>query len=593
MIVVSTEIMGRRHGPIAQSRGPVSGKIIINLPQLPIINYDLTDVVTSASINYSMDLASELSFEVVDPGLEFSKNNYFIVGRDVMYETQTVGRINSQTGDVIMVRQMFEIARVQVSQGPGGSATFSIQCYTKAIQQMRRDRTPGTIPGNGTAFVKAAAAKYGLQFFGEQTSKAKQITKSSGSKQAQSLWDVMQNLANDAKFVLFEVDGVLVFASEKYLMHKWGTVVSRTKKITTNSKTNKKTITNVTRRFVDLSFSDYKNKPQGVGSEFISSNAAFELTEYPTITKSFNDPYAGDGSCTVLRTNGTQLRPGMTAYVGNVPNMSGYYLITDISFNELTGDPVSVSFRTPVKDEKKEKIKDLPIGARYQQTYISGDRIITPRPPVSPKAISTISFDKSSGLDRRILPLPTEASPYSYPTMRIANLTQSYPERRSEIYGSVKPQKNSTLEVETVSVIGNINLYNRPILAKRRGSSKVIDFQTLLSVTYTFESGSEWLSILLPTVFTEGGEAVVRPSSQVIADYLGNGGWEGTAKHLGVIRGATRMNSIANARDYAFLLSWQQNHILFKRLSKSQLQNPNLNMAGGEDSEWTAGGAYE
>lgn len=588
-----SEIIGRKFGPIAEGRGPVNGKIIINLPQLPIINYDITDVVTSASINYTLDLASELSFEIIDKGLQFSKNNYFVVGRDVMYETQTVGRINSQTGDVIRVRQMFEIAKVQVSQGPGGSPVFSIQCYTKAIQQMKRDRQPGSVPGNGTAFVRAAAAKYGLQFYGEQTSKVKQITKTSGSKQAQSLWDVMQNLANDAKFVLFEVDGVLVFASEKYLMHKWGTQVLRSTKTTTNPKTNKKTTTTSVKRFVRLVFDEAINKPSGAGAEFLTNSAAFELTEYPSINKSYNDPYAGDGSCTVIRTNGTQLRPGMTAYVGNVPNMSGYYLITDVSFNELTGDPVSVSFRSPVKDNEKEKIKDLPIGAKYQQTYISGANIITPRAPISSKAVTSISFDKSSGLDKRLLPLPTEASPYSYPTMRIANLTLTYPERRSEIYGVVKPQVVSTLEVETVVVVGNLDLYNRPILAKRQGKSKVIDFQTLFSITYTFESGSEWLSILLPTVFTEGGEAVIKPSSQVIADYEANGGWNGTAKHLGVIKGSTRMNSIANARDYAFLLSWQQNHVIFKRLSKSELQDPNLNIAGGEDSEWTAGSQYE
>lgn len=584
-----SEVLGRRHGPLAERTVP-NGRIIINLPQLPILNYDITDLVTSASINYTMDLASELSFEIVDPGLNFAKNNYFIIGRDVMYETQTIGRINSQTGDVIRVRQMFEIAKVQVSQGPGGSPTFSIQCYTKAIQQMRRDRKPGSIPGNGTAFVRAAAAKYGLQFYGEQTSKVKQITKTKGSKQAQSLWDVMQTLASDAKFVLFEVDGILVFASEKYLLHKWGTEQVTVPKTITNAKTGKKTIVQKKQNFVDLQFRAFRYKPAKTGSEFISRHKAFELTEVPTITQSFNDPYAGDGSCTVLRTNGTQLRPGMTAFVGDVPNMSGYYLITDVSFNELTGDPVSVGFRTPQRDETKEAVKDLPIGSVFQQTYISNLDVVNPRSPITSKNIATVSFDKSTGLDKRILPLPTQDSPYSYPKMKVANLTQSYPLLRASIYGTLKPHKDSTLEFETLTVTGNIDLYNRPVLAKRQGKSKIIDFQTLSSITHTFESGSEWLSVLLPTVFTEGGEAVVKPSSQVIADYEANGGWEGSAKHLGVIRGSTRMNSIANARDYAFLLSWQQNHTLFKRLSKSQLQNPNLNIPGGEDSEWTAGG---
>ena len=577
------EILPRRHGPIAE-RGVPNGRIIINLPQLPIINYDITDLVTSASISYTMDLASELSFEIIDPGLEFAKNNYFVIGRDVMYETQTIGRIDSKTGDVIRVRQMFEVAKVQVSQGPGGSAVFSVQCYTKAIQQMRRDRSPGSVPGNGTAFIRAAARKYGLEFYGEQTSKVKQITKTKGSKQAQSLWDVMQNLANDAKFVLFEVDGILVFASEKYLLHKWGTNTSLLPKTTTNSKTGKKVTTFERKKYVDLVFSARRYKPQGLGSEFITKSRAFELTEYPTITKSFNDPYAGDGSCTVLRTNGTQLRPGMTAYVGNVPNMSGYYLITDVTFNELTGDPVSVSFRTPQKDDTKEAIKDLPIGAVYQQTYISNVDIVKPRAPLSAKALTSVAFDKSTGLDKRILPLPTQSSPYSYPTMKVANITQTYPFLRSQIFGAVKPEKESTLEIETLAVIGNLDLYNRPVLAQRNGSSKNIEFKTLNSITITFESGSEWLSVIVPRIYTINSQAVELTVQQAVNLYETNGGWNGSAKHLGVLRGSTRMNSIANARDYAWLLSWQQNHTLFKRLTKSQLSNPSLNIAGGADS---------
>lgn len=588
-----SEISLRQYGPIAQ-RAPFKRRILIaNLPTLGVNNYDITEHITQASVNYSIDMAAELSFDIIDRNLLFAKNNYFIIGRDVIYETQSVGRIDSDSGTVQFVRQLFEISKVTVSQGPGGSPTFSVQCYTKAIQQMKRDRQPGSISGNGTAFIRAAAEKYGLRFFGEQTAKSKQITKASGSKQAQSLWDVMQNLASDAKFVLFEVDGVLVFASEKWLMHKWGTNSIVDVKTTTNKSTKKTTTTKKQLRYVTLTFNGMTNRASVSGRQpFELSNdsefgRAFELIEYPSITKSDNDPYAGNGSCTVLRTNGTQLRPGMTAYVGGIPNMSDYYLITDVTFNELTGDPVSVSFRSPEKNLQKEKIKDLPIGTTYEQTYVSGSNLISPRAPVTSKTISTLLFDRDTGLDKRIIPLPTAESPFSYPVMPFANLTQQFPQMKSQIMSSVKPQKESTLENETVIIAGNINLYERPVKARRNGSSKIINFDTLGIFTVTLESGSEWLTILLPTIWTEGGEAVEKTGSEVVDVLEDSGGWESeSAKHFGVIRGTTRTNSIINARDYTFLLDLQQRHILLKRLTKLELKNSNLNLPGGDDSQW-------
>jgi len=591
------EVDFRQYGPIAQ-RAPFARKIsIANLPTIGSSNYDITEFITQASVSYSIDMAAELSFDIIDRDLLFAKNNYFVIGRDVIYETQAVGRIDSGDGTVQFVKQLFEISKVSVSQGPGGSPTFSVQCYTKAIQQMKRDRQPGSVSGNGTAFIKAAAAKYGLRFFGENTAKAKQITKSSGSKQAQSLWDVMQNLASDAKFVLFEVDGVLVFASEKWLMHKWGTNSVVDTKTTVNSKTKKKTTTRKNLRYVNLTFSGIRSRAAVGGNPLAplinpdEFGRAFELTEYPNITKSDNDPYAGNGSCTVLRVNGTQLRPGMTAYVGGIPNMSDYYLITGVTFNELTGDPVSIEFRSPEKNLEKEKIKDLPIGSTYEQTYITDTQLITPRPPVTSKTISTVLFDKDTGLDRRLIPLPTAEFPYRYPTMPFANLTQQFPRQKSQIIAAVKPAKDSTLENETVVVTGNINLYERPVLAQRLGSSKIITFNTLGVVTVTVESGSEWLTIILPTIWTEGANAVQKTATEVINLFEDSTGYEGLnpGKHLGVVRGTTRTNSIINARDYTFLLDLQQRHILMKRLTKAELADPELNLGGAEDSQWYGG----
>ena len=348
--------------------GPQQRRIIIaDLPNFGKGSFtDVSQFVTQASVNYTMDMASELSFDILDPGLLMSKNNYFILGRDIIYQTETIGQVAPASSVTRPVSQLFEIANVTVSQGPGGSCSYSVKCYTKAVQQMKRDKKGGTIKGGGSQYVKNAAKKYGLKFAGQETSKGGSTTSAKGSREAESVWDIIQRIAESAQFVCFEVDGYLIFASEQWLLHKWG-VDKRTVPNMIPDKKNpgkKKQKGFKEQRWVPLQFPNDS-------IDYVGTPGRFLLTEHPNITKSDNDPYAGDGGCTVERVNGTQLRPGMTAYVGTGPNMSGFYLITDVSFNEMSPDAVSVSFRTVERTEQQKKnLKLLPIGEKYTQTYV-------------------------------------------------------------------------------------------------------------------------------------------------------------------------------------------------------------------------------
>ena len=222
---------------------------------------------------------------------------------------------------------------------------------------MKRDKNPRAISSSsGTAFVREAAKKYGLDFVGEETSKSIKINKASGKSAADSLWNVLDNLANDAKFKLFEADGTLYFASMKWLLHKWGTRsigVTVEKKNTTTGNIEKK---DIVRRFIPL-------VPGKLGKDF-------ELMSLPEMHKSDNDPMDADGSATIARMNGTSLRPGMTVFVDGIPSFVGYYLINSVDYEELSPNPVSISFLTPEKDPKD--IVQLPVGPRFAAT---GDMI--------------------------------------------------------------------------------------------------------------------------------------------------------------------------------------------------------------------------
>lgn len=558
-----------------QNRGPYTRKILIaDLPNLQNGAFtDISGLVTQASVNYTMDMASELSFEVIDPNLRMAENNYFTIARDVIYETQTLGRIEPYEPGVVFVRQLFEIANVTVSQGPGLSPVFSVKCYTKAIQQMKRDRKiASSIKGTGTQFVRNAAKKFGLQFYGQQTSKSQQI-KSSGSKQADSLWTIMERLADDAKFVLFEVDGILVFGSEEWLLNKWGSNSMSVPKFKKDPKTNTRVPDgNKTVRFISLQF---PNKSEN----YIGRSGVFTLTGYPSITKSDNDPRDADGSCTVEKITGTQIRPGMTAYVGNIPNMSGYFLVESVTFNEMSPDPVSVSFRTPERDEEKYKKKELPVGIKYVQTYADKSIKVTTTQQAAKNA-SGQSRSKPPK-DARLFPLPDSSNPYRYPQMVYANLTTAYPAFKNEITGG-EPGKNSTGDKDTVIYNGTYNLYERPCLPAGNNGPK-----TTYTFSITEEYGSEFRAIILPSIFTEGGVAVEKSQEAVIAAYEAAGGYEGAGKHLGVVRGETRQDAENNARDYAKLISWQQNLILDKRFPNYAGAHQNIpNTAGGSDSVW-------
>lgn len=315
----------------------------------------------SLKVSFTMDEASALSFEIIDPGFEMTKNNYFQPGQTLIYKSLSIDDLSTSNSNIFghtYYGYPFEIADVTYSQSQGASPIVSISAYTKAIQQMKRDRSEiGSIKGSGTTFVKNAARKYGLEFVGEQTSKSQTITKASGEQQADSLWDVIKKLAGDAKFVCFEADGILYFGSQKWLLHKWGVEKYMYKKY--NAKLGKS--------IEETRYRTFLTYPAYVDPVSKETNTKFILQQLPQMQQSINDPMEGSGTCIVDRLNGVRLRPGMTAYVGEIPYVSGYYLITSVEFDELSPEPVAVNFRTVERQPKD--IKQIAVGERWLGKY--------------------------------------------------------------------------------------------------------------------------------------------------------------------------------------------------------------------------------
>lgn len=290
-----------------------------------------SDNLVSVTVSYSMDLDNEISFEVIDEDYEMLNNNYFVIRRDLIYR----GR-------------RYEIADISCQPGPGGAPSVVVKARNKAIQQMRRDKRPGSVTGgSGYEYAGNAAKKFGLQFVGQQTAKTKSTFKAKTSDGEESVYDVLKRLATDNQFVIFEVDGVLVYAQQEWLLWKFGSS-------STQGTSPKK--------FVPLLFLPNQTSKELALSELtVPATELFDLETWHNFSSADNDPLGASGSCNVLMPQGGALRPGHTAVCGPFPvYFAGGYLITEVSFSEGSPTPASITFRTPEepKDQKGKPLKE-------------------------------------------------------------------------------------------------------------------------------------------------------------------------------------------------------------------------------------------
>jgi len=273
------------------------------------------EAVSGFKVSLTMDLSSELSIQIFDKNLAFTNANTFSIRRDVFYR-----------------ELMFEISRLSISQGRALDPIVGIEARDKNIQMMKRDKQPEAYNGiSGTEFAKQIATRFNMGFFGEDTPRVKAVVKASGSDSDESVWDVMQRIAGEMQFVVFQTNNILFFTSQEHLLGRWGDP-----RYQYEGKT-----------FIPFIW------PQQDESRFPGSTDSWILTEAPSLSKSDDDPMAAEGTIMVERTNGVLLRPGMTIYLAGINEFDDYYLITSVDFNEGVVDPVRVNFRTPVPFEER------------------------------------------------------------------------------------------------------------------------------------------------------------------------------------------------------------------------------------------------
>jgi hypothetical protein len=254
----------------------------------------------------------------------------------------------------------------------------------------------------------------------------------------------------------------------------------------------------------------------------------------------------------VSRDNGVQLRPGMTIRINNVPTMNKFYLITSVSYGEQITDPVSVEFRTPERLEvngKPPKIPALPIGKIFQSEYFQfsprlgttsvGTPIFSDKPPSFVSAGSTIN---PTG-PQAALTLPNARRPSVYPYELVQFLHLTTP--------SLAPNPNHILE------IGNIDLWNRPIIVTRSdGSSYCATSRPHIYEKY-FVGYDETLYVIVERIWCVSGTPTTLSTSDAQTKY------DTENLHHGVF------GTLDSAKKYLQLLIKMQKEIVGERFPVS------------------------
>lgn len=356
---------------------------------------NLLELVTNVELSFTMDMASQLSFEAIDPNGSFSRANYFQLRREVLLTRKSDGKF-----------WVFEIAAM--SYGPGdtyNAPKISVECRTKAIQEMKRDKRLESFKQMSAAeFAAMIAQRHNLKIYGQSTNKVQSIVKSRSADSDESVWDVLKRLASDNQYVCFEADGTLFFCSERFLIGKIGSgeigvgIVQRPAypgldlqlndsgdavELVQNAlnvkpvdgkfgASTKKAVSDYQKFFgfkmtgkVDKVLWDHIFGLLGVNWNYVpmeypmnpdSPNyGKFDVLEHPTVRMSDDDPYEADGSLSLSKPGGVNLRPGMTLGLKTPnPHINGAYLVTEVSYNLSGPEPVKISFRTPAPLEPKK-----------------------------------------------------------------------------------------------------------------------------------------------------------------------------------------------------------------------------------------------
>ncbi len=355
------------------------------------------EFVTSLSASYTMDEASQISISISDPDFKMLKDNYFQIRRQIEYRDK-----------------FYEVASIEVTTSDDSTPLVNIEARPQMVQEMKRDKTAESFRDiSASDYARIIADRYNLNLLVENTAKKQTIVKGKSAKADESAWALLQRLAGELQFICFESDGWLFFCSEKYLLGKIGSLDTwQTGTLSLGIPDYPGTplklgstgnaVGNIQDALIEIGYSinngasgnfdattktaviAFQKKNKLVGDGVVNANTwtklfklsdigkegnyipiiwpptgsdQYPLLSQPVLRRSDDNPMEGDGVIVVDRETGVNLRPAQTIGLIGIPDFEGLYLITEVRFDQASPGPVEVSFRTPVKPEKKAVAK--------------------------------------------------------------------------------------------------------------------------------------------------------------------------------------------------------------------------------------------
>jgi hypothetical protein len=311
------------------------------------ITRDISDTVTSMSLNYTMDAGAELTIQVADNQMQMLQAGYFRLG-------QTYNFVQFKDPLEIFVglgfsSESFTLVSLDVQQGQGDIANISLAFHDTVFSKLKTDLKPQSYrAANGFSYARNVAKKYKLNFVGEEVKGKQETIKVKAKNNTESVWSVLQKSAGDNQFLCFVTNGTLYFASPRYLIGRWGIDVINFKPVGEQKER--------TFAYIPLIYPTPDNESR------------YFLTGIPAMRKSLDSPKVADGSATIFGGSARYLRAGMTVMVyGLNAQFNNAYLITSVDYEPDTTEPVQITFANIAslapEDKKKvdEKIAEVTV----------------------------------------------------------------------------------------------------------------------------------------------------------------------------------------------------------------------------------------
>lgn len=270
------------------------------------VQREIKDAVLELGVDLTLDMTTQMRFTVLDPDFRMMKANYFQVRRSVGFKGFS-----------------YEIAGVEMLRTAGRTDECRVTMRSLPIQRMSREKGEQNWSNISAAqFAQQAGERHNLNVFIQDSPERPGIIRQQGENIDESTWDVLQRLAAELEYIVFESYGVLYFTSEEFLIERQPTIVVDMFATETDP-------------WFPYSFALVQNDDDWKGSAF---------------------------TLQVGREQGMKLRPGMNVEFTNCGAFSDgrKHLITSVTWSEADPTPVAVQGRT--LKETEDTVADTTVG---------------------------------------------------------------------------------------------------------------------------------------------------------------------------------------------------------------------------------------